>query len=230
MYSTVGAPGIRPLRTPARPEFFHRFEAEFEARLVAATPEGLRFEAPFDGRVIRGAFAGQRAQGVHQMLLRPDGVVVLDMMKTISAADHQVEEHARGYAIPPTDLELPQETLLRPDFAWPEATFAIVGSATFRASGELGEQLNRTVAVVEGWCNFATGGLVVETRLLPVNHHVAGPISRAGARQYTVDQAVTGSLRDRAAPDGDGSGSTLLAPAVSITARPVDLRSDRAVA
>lgn len=230
MYSTIGAPGIRPLRSPARPEFFHRFEAEFVVRPVTFTPDGLRFEAPFDGRVTRGAFVGHRVQGVDQLLLRPDGVVVLDLVKTISGVEQQVVEHVRGYAIPPADLDLSIDDALEPGFAWPDASFAIVGSAMFRASGELGEHINRSVAVVEGWCNFAAGSLAVETRLVPINQHVAGPrvAQPTSRKRFTVDEAVTG--KTASPPLTEEATFELLAPAVPIADRPTESEAGRAVA
>ncbi len=228
MHHHVGTPSIRPLRSPDRPEFFNRFEAELAPAAVKITTDGLRLTVRFDGRVTRGAFVGHRVEGTDQMLLRPDGVVVLDQVKTIAGSNRQVVEHLRGYAIPPVGFEPPTlESVLDPDFAWPDAAFAIVGSATFEATGELGEHLNRTIAVVDGWCNFATGGLAVETRLLPVNRHVAGPLTRAGARRFTVDQAVTGALGNEPVASGEAFEFEPLAPAVPITSRPTESGGER---
>lgn len=168
--------GIRPLRSPARPEFLYRFEATLRPTPIGIVPEGLRFVVPFEGAVTRGAFLGHRVWGTDHFLLRRDCVGVIDATKTISGAERQVSEQVRGYVLPPEGLELPSlEAMLEPGFAWPDVAFPIVGSSTFRAGGDLGEHLNRVVATVEGWCNFATGRLAVETRLLGVNHWVPGP-------------------------------------------------------
>lgn len=168
--------GIRPHRTPARPEFLYRFEATLDPSPIGIVPEGLRFVVPFDGTVTRGAFAGHRVWGTDHFLLRRDGVGVIDASKTISGPDRHIAEQVRGYVLPPEGMELPPlEAMLEPGFQWPDRAFAVIGSSTFRASGELGEHLNRVVATVEGWCNFATGALAVETRLLGINGGVPGP-------------------------------------------------------
>lgn len=176
IYPAAPTNRIRPLRSPTRPEFLYRVEATLQPSPIGIVPEGLRFVVPFEGTVTRGAFLGHRVWGTDHFLLRRDGVGVIDATRTISGPDRQVSEQVRGYVLPPEGTALPPlEALLEAEFAWPDVALPIVGASTFRAAGELGEHLNRVVATVEGWCNFATGALAVETRLLGINRGVPGP-------------------------------------------------------
>jgi hypothetical protein len=65
--------------------------------------------------------------------------------------------------------------ILDPSFEWPDVEFPILGSSTFRAGSPEYEHLNTTIAVVEGWANFATRRNAIETRVLRHTDTAAAP-------------------------------------------------------
>jgi hypothetical protein len=139
-------------------------------------PEGLRMGLPLEGKVVRGAFEGCRVRGLNSLLLRDDGVGVLDMYQRIKAPGGEITAHVKGYCLPPDGVELPPlEEFLRPDFEWPTALFPVIGFSTFAgATGDLA-WLNRVLAEVAGWASLATGRLAVETRIVNAQPSVQGP-------------------------------------------------------
>jgi hypothetical protein len=154
----------------------YRFEAQLEVTPIGLVPEGIRMANSFEGRVTRGIMEGARVWGIDHLLLRSDGVAIIDAQKTISRGDTHLYEHVRGYGLPPQGLDMPPlVALLEPSFQWPDVLFPVVGFSTFRAGTPELEYLNRTVSRIDGWFNFATGGLAVETR--PISHatNVSGP-------------------------------------------------------
>ncbi len=173
----------RPVTTPA-PQLptatdaplLYRFEAELEVVPIGLVPEGLRMANRFEGRVTAGILEGARVWGIDHLLLRSDGIAIIDAQKTLSLGDTHLYEHVRGYGLPPDGLEMPPlEVLLDPSFEWPDVPFPVLGSSTFRAAAPELEALNRAVARVDGWFSFASGGLAVETRLLRHASAVRGP-------------------------------------------------------
>jgi hypothetical protein len=159
----------------------YRFEAQLEFNPIGLVPEGLRMANPFEGTVTggelaAGPFAGARVWGIDHLLLRSDGVAVIDAEKTISAGDLHLYEHVRGYSIPPADMDPPPlEVVLAPGFEWPDVLFPIHGFSQFRAALPDLAYLNRALATIEGWASFATGDLAIETRLVEPSGAVAGP-------------------------------------------------------
>lgn len=156
----------------------YRFEAQLDFVPIGLVPEGLRMANSYEGRVTEGAFPGARVWGIDHLLVRRDGVSVIDSQKTISLADgggHLYEE-VRGYCLPPEGLEVPPlEAMLSPDFTWPEVPFAVQGSSTFRSAVPGFEHLNRAIARIDGWVSFVTGALAVETTLMPHRDVVQPP-------------------------------------------------------
>ena len=69
----------------------------------------------------------------------------------------------------------PLEALLEPGFTWPDVLFPIQGFSLFRAAAPELAFLNVAVASIEGWASFASGRLVIETRILERAGAVAGP-------------------------------------------------------
>lgn len=170
----------------ARPEpretFLYRFEAQLEVVPIGLVPEGLRMANRFEGRVTEGTMQGARVWGIDHLLLRSDGVAVLDAQKTLSLGDEHLYEHLHGYGLPPDGVEMPPlEALLDPSFEWPDVLFPVLGASTFRAPSPALEHLNRAVARVDGWFSFATGGLAVDTRLVHHSRRVAPPPAPATA-------------------------------------------------
>lgn len=158
-----GRPGDRLL---------YRFEARLDPTPVGLVPEGLRLTIGFEGEITGGelaglGFAGARVWGIDHLLLRTDGVGVVDAPKTIAAGERRLFEHVQAYCLPPAGVALPPlPELLAPDFRWPDLRFPIHGTSTFRTGLSELRNLNRAVARVDGWGNFASRHLVIETRLL----------------------------------------------------------------
>lgn len=145
-------------------QFLYRFEALLEFVPIGIVPEGLRMANSFDGIVTEGVFEGARVQGTDHLLVRRDGVSIIDAQKTISRGGVHTWEHVIGYCLPPAGLDVPPlEMMLDPDFAWPDIPFPVLASSTFRTADPGLEYLNRVVSHIEGWANFATGGLAIET-------------------------------------------------------------------
>lgn len=154
----------------------YRFEARLDFVPIGLVPEGSRLALSFDGVVTEGDFVGARVSGTDHLLLRRDGVGVIDAPKTISTAKGELFEHLRGYCLPPEGMTFPPlESLFSADFRWPDALFPILGFSTFRAGSPELSHLNRAVARIDGWSNMSTGRLAVETRLIEHVSSVAGP-------------------------------------------------------
>jgi hypothetical protein len=165
----------------------YRFEAQLEVTPIGVVPEGLRMANSFEGRVTRGIMEGARVWGIDHLLLRSDGVAVIDAQKTISQGRAHLYEHVRGYGLPPQGLQMPPlETLLDPSFAWPDVLFPVLGSSTFRAAAPELQHLNRAISRIDGWFSFATGGLAIETRLVSHESSVAGPPPSSGFNKGAV--------------------------------------------
>jgi hypothetical protein len=155
-------------------QFLYRFEAQLDFLPIGIVPEGLRMANAFEGKATEGVFAGARVWGIDHLLVRRDCVSVIDAQKTISLGDRHHYEHVHGYCIPPAGMEVPPlERILAPGFAWPDIPFPILASSTFRTSDPSLAYLNRAVTRIEGWANFATGALVIETWLMEHSGRVA---------------------------------------------------------
>ena len=160
---------------PAATEPLYRFEAQLDFNPIGLVAEGIRMASSFEGRVTGGllarhGFDGARVWGVDHLLLRSDGVGVIDAQKTISAGEMHLAEHVRGYCIPPAGMEPPPlEAVLAPGFAWPDVPFPIQGFSTFHVHAGLPELavLNRAIARIDGRASFVTGALEITTRIVP---------------------------------------------------------------
>jgi hypothetical protein len=145
-------------------ELLYRFEAQLDFHAIGIVPEGLRMANTFEGVATNGIFAGARVWGVDHLLVRRDGVSVIDAQKTISLGERNHYEYVHGYCLPPDGMQVPPlEVTLEPGFAWPDVLFPIIGSSTFRTADPGLAYLNRVVTRIEGWASFATGSLAVET-------------------------------------------------------------------
>ncbi len=147
--------------------FLYRFEAQLTVNPVGLVPEGLLMANAFEGTITDGFLRGGRVWGIDHLLLRRDGISVIDAPKTLALGSRSVVELVRGYCIPPHGLHLPDlEQLLSPDFEWPDVAFAIRGCSTFRVADPEFSELSGGVARIDGKVSMATGKLEVETRLL----------------------------------------------------------------
>lgn len=163
--TVLSTPAVRTSREE-RP-LLYRFEAHLDVKPLVISPEGLRMLNAFDGRITEGMLEGARVSGVDHLLVRHDGIGIIDAQKTISLGSVHVIEHVRGYCLPPAGLEMPPfEAMLAPGFAFPDVPFPVIGFSMFRTDSPELAYLNASVATIEGSVSFATGRLVVDTRLL----------------------------------------------------------------
>jgi hypothetical protein len=95
-----------PFRLAGAP-LFYRFEAQLEFVPISVVPERLRMTDSCAGRVTEGEFPGARVWGIDHLLVRNDGVGIIDSQKTISHDTFHVYECVSGYCLPPADLQVP---------------------------------------------------------------------------------------------------------------------------
>lgn len=146
---------------------FYRFEAQLEFTPIGLVPEGLRLALAFEGKVVAGALEGARVWGSDPLVIRRDGVGVLDVNKLISFNGANLYEQVRGFCAPPPGMEVPPlEVIAQPSFRFPDVPFPITGFSTFAAAAEPFAVLNGRLARIDGHASFATGRLVIEARLV----------------------------------------------------------------
>jgi hypothetical protein len=163
---------------PVQPvgELIYRFEADLDVTPVGITPEGIRMTVGYEGEISTGMLEGARVWGIDPLLMRTDGVGIIDTAKTISDGETTLYEHVQAYCMPPEGLEVPPpEVILDPSFQWPDVEFPILGSSMFRAGSPEYGHLNTTIAVIEGSANFATRRNAIETRVLRHTGTAAAP-------------------------------------------------------
>jgi hypothetical protein len=167
--STVSRQASRRIDPVIQPvgEFLYRFEADLEVTPIGLAPDGIRMTVDYEGTIAAGMLQGARVWGTDPLVLRADGVGVIDTAKTISDGETALYEHVHAYCMPPDGFEVPPpEVILDPSFEWPDVEFPIIGSSMFRAGTTAYAHLNTTVAAIEGWANFATRRNAIETRVL----------------------------------------------------------------
>jgi len=153
--------------TARRTELLYRFEGTLgELYPIGVFDDGIRFHNQFDGRITDGPFAGGRIFGLDRFTLRPDGVGVIVAPEVVEAGDTRLALDVRGYVVPPEHVPFPGlEAVASPGFVFPDVAFRITGAATMQTADPRYAQLNRTVAVIEGEVNMASGALSVEARV-----------------------------------------------------------------
>lgn len=143
----------------------------FTARLEAVTPvgltvRGLRLDIAFRGRVTEGALAGATIEGVDYLLVRPDGVGVIDARERISDGGRALAAvRAHGFVVPPWPRPSP-EAILDEGFAWPDAGIPLHGVHFWEPSDPALAAAAATVFGFTGSANLATGALAVSARSL----------------------------------------------------------------
>jgi hypothetical protein len=168
--STVDPGSGRPGgKGPGRKEvldLLYRLEAQLtEIIPIGLVPEGLRLDVYFDGRLTHGELAGAQLRGIDYLLLRTDGVGVIDVHAAVVADEGHVEIKAQGYLVAPDGVELPPpDTILAPDFSWPDVELVVQECAVLRTGAAGWQDLNTTIAAIEGAVNPGTGQLVLEAR------------------------------------------------------------------
>lgn len=147
----------------------YRVEARIsEVIPVGLVPEGVRLDAHFSGRVVEGPLSGATMRGVDYLLLRADGIGVIDAYEVVSTeAGAHVSAHAQGYVTPPPGVQLPPpEVMLSPGFEWPDLPLPMHGFVLYRTGAEDLSWMNRTSLGFEGTVNVGTGELIIEARAM----------------------------------------------------------------
>ena len=149
-------------------DLLYRLEAQLTEILpIGLVPEGLRLDVYFDGRLTRGELAGAQVRGIDYLLLRTDGVGVVDAREAVVADEGHVEIKAQGYVVPPGDVELPPpDLILAPGFIWPDVELPVQEFALLRTGVAEWQDLNATIVALEGSVNPGTGQLVLEAKAL----------------------------------------------------------------
>lgn len=152
----------------------YRFEADLTQQIpIGLVPEGIRIDAPYSGTVVEGPFTGGSVRGIDYLLLRADGVGVINAHAVITTPGGQnISVHAQGYITPPDGLHLPPpDVLLSPDFHWPDISLPLHGFALLRCGAPDLAWVNRTALALAGSVNVAMGKLqaaAYDLKLAPV--------------------------------------------------------------
>ena len=128
---------------------------------VGLVPEGLRIDLGFAGTLTEGTLTGAAIDGTDYLLIRPDGVAVVDARELVTGADGTTASvRVDGYIVPPFQMpELP--ALLDPSFSWPDADLPMHGSARWQSAAPALDAVNRSVYACTGTVNMARGSIVV---------------------------------------------------------------------
>ena len=140
----------------------YQFEADLTRTIaVGLVPEGVRLDVAFEGTVVKGRLEGSAVEGIDYLLLRSDGVGVIDAHEVVTLPSGlAVSLHARGYIVPPMQLP-PPEVILSPTFAWPDAELPLHGFSLARTGASEMAEMNRTAFAFEGTVNVGTKKLAV---------------------------------------------------------------------
>ena len=128
-------------------DLLYRLEAQLTDILpIGLVPEGVRLDVHFDGRLTNGELAGARVRGIDYLLLRSDGVGVVDAREAVVADEGHIEIKAQGYLVPPDGLELPPpDVILAPGFSWPDVELPVQEFALLRTGVAEWQGLNTTI-------------------------------------------------------------------------------------
>ena len=145
----------------------YAFETEVtEVVPIGLVPEGLRIDAHYQGSVTEGPLAGDTVTGIDHLLLRRDGIAVIDVRQVArSAAGRTVSWYAGGYITPEGEMP-PLEVIGDPGFVWPDLEMPLHGWATMRTAAPDLQALNSTVYGFTGTVNVARGQLRVRGQSL----------------------------------------------------------------
>lgn len=145
----------------------YAFEAQItNVTSIGVVAEGLRLDIEFAGRLVDGPLSGATLRGSDFLLIRPDGVGIIDAHEVIAREDGAtVAVHAEGFVVPPVPMP-DLQTVAAPEFVWPDLDLPLHGSAQLRSGVDDLAAVNRTVYGFAGTVNVATGRLAVSARSL----------------------------------------------------------------
>ncbi len=145
----------------------------FQAQVTRVVPvgigsDGLRVDLGFAGTVSSGPWAGNSIEGTDYLLIRPDGVGVIDARELITDGAGVVAAlHVRGYVVPPFPLpKLP--VLLDPGFTWPDSDLPMHGSVHMHSGVAACAGCNAAVYAFNGWVNMSSGSITVHAEPISV--------------------------------------------------------------
>lgn len=124
--------------------------------LIGLVPEGIRLDSYASGEFTEGPLAGAIGEWTDYLLIRHDGVRVIDVRGYAEDAEgRSVVWTMKGYfAEPgPPPLEVRIEAMQAPDFEFPDVEFMIHGAAWFQTMAPEFAQLNYTVYAFTGALN-----------------------------------------------------------------------------
>jgi hypothetical protein len=153
----------------------YAFQAEItRIRPIGLTARGLRLDISLTGSVTEGQLTGCTIEIIDYLLIRPDGVVVIDARDTISDGDRVIAAvRAEGYIVAP--FPMPELSVLAdPNFQWPDVDLPAHGAQFWEPSRE---DLSTTAATVYGFsgsANVGAGVLKLSARSLAGTSQPAG--------------------------------------------------------
>lgn len=125
---------------------------------VGRVRDGVRVDVWFEGIVVDGKLAGGDVRGIDYLLLRPDGVGVVDLRETVHLpGGSTVTISATGYVVGGVDPLPADDDVLDPGFAWPGVDLPMHGSAMARAALPGLAWMNRTMLSFAGSYNLGMG-------------------------------------------------------------------------
>lgn len=143
------------------------FQGQFTAvKPIGIAGEGLRMDVVFAGQIVEGPAAGRPIEGVDYLVIRHDGVGVVDARELIGGDGVPgIAAHAVGYIVPP--FEMPElSALVDPSFTWPDVDLPMHGSARLQTADPALAEVNRIIYGWSGSVNVARGVLEVHARSL----------------------------------------------------------------
>lgn len=160
--------------------------------VIGPVPDGLRLDAHFEGLITDGALAGASVSGIDYVLVRPDGVGVLDIHELISGDRVRIDVRAGGYMIPPQGFASDPEEILSPEYRWPDVDLPLHGFALLRTAAPDWQRLNETIGLFSGSANPGAATLVINAHaFVPAAPTVAAPSANGdGSRRRLVAAAA----------------------------------------
>lgn len=139
----------------------YAFQAELtRISSIGMTAQGLRMDVGFIGSITEGRLIGHTIEGIDYLLVRSDGVGLINARELISDGDRAIAAvRAEGYIVPPSP-EL--SVLANPNFQWPNADQPVHGARFWETSDE---DLSTAAATVFGF----TGTVNMVTRVLKIS-------------------------------------------------------------
>lgn len=115
----------------------YAFQAEVtRIRPIGLTARGLRIDISLSGSVTEGQLTGGAIEIIDYLLIRPDGVGIIDARDMIFDGDRVVAAiRAEGYIVPP--FPMPELSVLAdPNFQWPDVDLPMHGAHFWETSRE----------------------------------------------------------------------------------------------